>query len=78
MSTDFGPGVFHIILPGFPHIRLGFTSVKGLSNEIPLYCPNDWLIGGNTYIQSFDSKREQKSKYNVHMHTILVKHDLWV
>ena len=41
MITDFGPGVLHIILPGFPPIRLGFTSVKGLSNEIFLHCPSN-------------------------------------
>lgn len=59
VSTDFGPGVFHIILPGFPPFTLGFTSVKGLSNEIPLYWTSNWLIGGNSYIQNFESQRTE-------------------
>lgn len=63
---------------GFLPIILGFTSGKGLSNKILLYCPSNWLIGGNINIQKFDSKREQKSKYNVCMHTIQIKHDLWI
>ena len=40
-TTDFGPKVFNITWPDFPHVRLKFIHVKRSFNEIPFFSP--WL-----------------------------------